>query len=277
MKQASKENTPLRKLQLAELDVLKELIRICKKYNLTYYISGGTYLGAVRHKGFIPWDDDMDIAMPRPDFEKFLKLVNEIDKNYELVTFQTHSDYNWYPPKLRNNKVKVKNTSTKNAQIESAWIDIFPLDGMPKNKILATFHKIRLSYCRLYYVISDFDNIVNLKKRHRPFYEKIIIAFFKKVNVSKIIDTKKALYKIDGALKKYPYEKSSVNMNYMGAYRLNSIIPKTVYAEGALYDFEGLKLNGPKDYDTYLTQIYGDYMTPPRKTDQNKHNTEVME
>ena len=74
-------NNPLRKLQLAELEILKFLVKICEENNIRYYISGGTYLGAVRHKGFIPWDDDVDIAMPRKEYERFL----EIFKNYKSI------------------------------------------------------------------------------------------------------------------------------------------------------------------------------------------------
>lgn len=278
MQKASKEQlTSLRKLQLAELETLKEFVKICKKHNLTYYISGGTYLGAVRHKGFIPWDDDMDIAMPRTDFEKFLTLSREIDNQFKLVTFENDKNYNWYPPKLRNKKVQVKCTSTKNSQVEDAWIDIFPLDGMPNSKILTNIHKIRLMRLRALYKLSDFDNLADINsKKKRPLHERVLIFVGKKCNVFKLMNTKKRLCKIDKALKKYSEKDSKTYMNFMGSYKLKSIISKDVYAEGAYYDFEGLKLFGPKDYDTYLTIIYGDYMNPPKKDDRNKHNSEVI-
>ncbi len=270
------EITPLRKLQLAELEALKEFVRICKKNKLTYYISGGTYLGAVRHKGFIPWDDDMDVAMPRADFEKFLKISNEISDDFKLVTFKNEKSYNWYPPKLQNNKVKIVNKSAKNSRIEGAWIDIFPLDGMPKSLLLRKIHEFRLLSLRALYKLSDYDNIVDTREKKRPFYEKPFIFIGKNFNIFKFLDTKKMLYRIDKALKKYSAEKSETYMNFMGSYKLKSVISKHIYADGAYYDFEGMKLFGPKDYDTYLTIIYGDYMTPPKKNAQNKHNTEVL-
>ena len=82
------ELTPLRKVQLMELDIFKEIVRICEENDLTYYISGGTYLGAVRHKGFIPWDDDMDVAMPRKDYRKFLEIAQKnLPKDLYLVHY----------------------------------------------------------------------------------------------------------------------------------------------------------------------------------------------
>jgi lipopolysaccharide cholinephosphotransferase len=269
--------TPLRKLQLAELETLKEFLKICKENNLTYYISGGTYLGAVRHKGFIPWDDDMDIAMPRTDFEKFVSIAegSNLPKGYKLTTYKNTEDYNWYAPKIQNNTILVKNNSAKISRVEPAWIDIFPLDGMPKSKILQTFHKARLMSLRAIYKLSAFDNLVDTKNK-RPFYEKPLVFLGKHVNLSKIINTKKALDKIDKALKKYPETKSKTYMNFMGSYKLKSIISKDIYADGAAYSFEGLSLNGPKDYDAYLRIIYGDnYMTPPKKSERNKHKTEI--
>ena len=141
------EITPLRKLQLAELEVLKEVVRICDKYKITYYISGGTYLGAVRHKGFIPWDDDVDIAMPREDYEIFLQLAEqELNSKYKLVTYKKDDNYLYYPSKIETDEMKVINHSVNNEKNFNAWIDIFPLDGMPNNFIRNKINKLKRKY-----------------------------------------------------------------------------------------------------------------------------------
>ncbi|MBR3232744.1 LicD family protein [Candidatus Saccharibacteria bacterium] len=272
-----KKLTSLRRLQLAELDAMKEFVRICKKHGLTYYISGGTYLGAVRHKGFIPWDDDMDVAMPRTDYEKLLTVASDIDPRFELVTFHNKKDYYWYPSRLLNKKVLITTRATRNEHVEAAWIDIFPLDGLPKSKVLSSIQKFRLMRLRAFYRLSDFDNLVDIKsKKKRPLYEIILIFVGKKCNVFKFLNTKKQLAKIDKALKKYSEINSPTYMNFMGSYKLKSIISKEVYGNGAYYDFEGMKLFGPEDYDAYLSTIYGNYMEPPKEDDRNKHNSEVI-
>lgn len=272
------EVTSLRKLQLIELDILKEFVRICEENNLTYYISGGTYLGAVRHKGFIPWDDDVDVAMPRTEYEKFLLIAKkQLNKKFVLETYRNVNNPSYYPSMIIDKQIKLLCKTAKNDRIISAWIDIFPLDGMPNNYILSKIHQFDLLVHRAFFKFSCFDDRVNLHDNERPLIEKILIWIGKHTKFGRNLDTKKQLDKIDKRLKKYSPEKSKVYVNFMGAYKFKSIINKEIYAEGAKYEFEGMILNGPKDYDKYLTQIYGEYMNIPDKDMQNKHNTEILE
>ena len=272
------ENSKLRNLQLCELEILKYFINICERNNLTYYISGGTYLGAVRHKGFIPWDDDVDIALPRTDYEKVLQIIkNDSECKYVLSTYEDLSETVHYQAKLIDSSIKVVNTSGKNNQIWSAWIDIFPLDGMPDNFVANKIHQVHLMYLRAMLKFTCFDDQVNLKEKNRPLIERILIWIGLHTKFGRNKESIFYLNKIDKCLKKYSEIKSKVYINFMGAYKLKSIINKEeVYKEGAKYQFEGLELNGPKEYDIYLKHIYGDYMTIPKREEQNKHNTEVV-
>lgn len=270
-------NNDLRKLQLVELNIVKEIVKICDENNLTYYISGGTYLGAVRHKGFIPWDDDVDIAMPRDDYEKFLEIgKKKFEHGILLRNHKYDKSFHSTITRVTDSKVKVVNHSWKEDRYEDAWVDVFPLDGMPNNSVLAFFHKITLLKCRAFVGFANFNDVQDNKK-NRPFYEKFLIFLAKNLHFGKLMNLDKQYEKLENQLKKYSSKKSASYMNFNGRYRFNSILDKkTIYGNGALYDFEGLKLNGPANYDAYLSKIYGDYMTIPPENNRNDHATEVI-
>lgn len=273
------EITPLRKLQLTELEILKQVVKICKENNITYYISGGTFLGAVRHKGFIPWDDDIDVAMPRSDYEKFRKIANEkLPKKYKYRNFKTDEEIKTCFSRVEDKKIKVKDTSAQKVDFRNAWIDIFPLDGMPKNKIKFFIRKYRLLYLRMMLQYSQYSTIVNQDLPDRPLHERILINIGKIINFEKFLDTRKYMYKIDKTLQKVSEKDSIYYMNFLGIYKFKSVMVKDdIYKEGALYEFEGEYFNAPKEYDKYLTQIYGDYMKVPKKENRNKHHIQVLE
>ena len=174
-----RELTLLRKVQLMELDIFKEIVRICNANDLTYYISGGTFLGAVRHKGFIPWDDDMDIAMPRKDYRKFIQIASkELKQDLYLV------HYSLCKTNLQHVQVcnRTKHMLEKNSitdKIVDVFVDVFPLDGLPNDKIVLKFHKVRLLYYRMMYVYSVFNEYVSINKPDRPFHEKVLLAIGK--------------------------------------------------------------------------------------------------
>ena len=147
--QKTENQNDLRKLQLVELDILKEFLRICKKHHLRYYALGGTLLGAVRHEGFIPWDDDIDVGMPRPDFRRFEKIAEkELPEYLHYCSFMKTEGYHHYVPRITDSRVKVIDESAAVDAEKEAWIDIFPLDGMPGNKYLRKFHCFRLLIAR---------------------------------------------------------------------------------------------------------------------------------
>lgn len=267
----------LREVQLAELKIVDEIVRICNEENITYYISGGTFIGAVRHEGFIPWDDDADIAMPRNEFEKFMTIASsKLKKNFKLKYYKKDKIFPYYVPKVVDTSVKLVDHSSANEKVVPCWVDIFPLDGMPNNKYLFKLHSFRLLADRALINLSDFDNVTKINKSDRPLIEKSIMFLGKHIKLLRKMDTHKKMDKITKDLKKYPANKSLYYVNFMGSYKLKSVIPKRIYREGAYYKFEGRMLFGPKDFDAYLTHIYGDYMTVPPKEKRNKHFTEVL-
>ena len=271
-------------LQKAELDILKQVLVLCQKHNIEYYILGGTLLGAVRHKGFIPWDDDIDIGMKRDEYERFIEIAKkELPSNLILDYYKEHKgekDYSsYYMVRIENTKVKMKCTMAKQERIINSWIDVFPIDGLPNNKIKKFFHKLKLLYLRMTIRYSQYSKLVTQNEKKKDFFVRILIKLGRIIDFEKIFNKDKELEKLDKTLKKYNPKDCDEIINFAGAcksYRFIEIFPKKIYDELAEYDFEDIKLVGPKDYNAVLSHQYGDYMTLPKEEDRNKHNTEVI-
>ena len=264
---------PLKRLQLAELEMAKKFVVFCDEHRLKYFMLSGTFLGAVRHKGFIPWDNDMDFGLLREDYERFLRLSkNEripfVVQNY----FTTDLGMRRYFTRIVNPSIRVQRNYAKIPEISNIWIDIFPLDGMPTQ---STFRKLRKYYIlwrRAALRFSAFSTDVNIHKANRPLAEKLLIEFGKRFPVEKVFKFDREMRKLDKVVKKYPAEKSNWIFNAMSGHKFKEMFRKEVFGEGAFYEFEGQKWRGPQDYKTYLTQLYGDYMTFPPESERNWHS-----
>lgn len=255
-------------------NIMREIMPIIKEHNFSYFMLGGTLLGAVRHGGFIPWDDDIDLGMPRKDYEEFVKTVSkELPDYLKLNTYWDSTDHHYYFSRIVDTRHELKRTGSTVVRIEDVWVDIFPLDGMPNNALIRRIHMLRLLYNRARYHMSTFDR-VNLKRPNRPLSERVIIKFVLITGFGTKSDPKKWLNKIDRLLKKYPIEKSNWIVNFMGQYKFKEMFPKSWYGKGKMYEFEDNELMGPVEYDKVLSQQYGDYMTPPKN--KNAHAAEFV-
>lgn len=267
----------LREIQLKELEVLKEFLKICRKYKLRYYCLGGTLLGAVRHKGFIPWDDDIDVGMPRPDFIKFEKIIRqELPEYMRYYSYKDGTGYNYYFTKMTDSRIKVIDESAVIPAEREVWIDIFPLDGMPGNAIKRKIHCFRLLTARMRLNYSMFSTNVNTKKE-RALFEAILIKIGSILPVEKMLNTPKEFARLDKLMQKYSYDESEYLVNFMGVHKLKEMFHKKVYGKGKWYSFEDIRLWGPEDSDFVLKQMYGDYMSPPSEAEMNHHNTRIKE
>lgn len=268
----------LKKLQMTELNMLKVIVEICENHGINYYISGGTYLGSVRHKGFIPWDDDVDLAMPRKDYNEFIKIAPLLlPEKYGLSHYSIDGTYRYQAQVFdRTKKIRLKNS--KKYKDVNVFVDVFPLDGMPNNPIIRWFHKINLMFKRLLYQYSVIEIHTSLNRPNRPWYESVAIYIGLHCRVVKMLNPQVRMKKMDKVLSRYDFYNSDFIFNFAGRYKFKSIMNrKEIYADGRLYDFEGLKLNGPYDYNKYLTQIYGDYMILPPEDQRNWHGSEILE
>lgn len=261
----------LSEVQVLILDIFKYVQKYLDDEKIDYFVLGGTLLGAVRHKGFIPWDDDIDIGIPRGQYEKFLDNIETVLPDYcKVETYKNCPEHHYYFSRIIDTRYSMKRTGSTKERNEYVWIDIFPLDGMPNNALIRKIHMFRILSVRAMYHMSCFDR-VNLKRPNRPLSERIIIKFVEITGFGRNGDTRKKLDQLDKLFKKYPYEKSNYVANIMGQYKFKEMFPKKYYGKGALYPFEDIQIKGPIDYDAVLTQMYGDYMTPPKDSDKNAH------
>lgn len=271
------EISALRKLQLTEQKILDIFVEICEKNNLRYYLLGGTMLGAIRHDGFIPWDDDVDVCMPRKDYDKFLSLAEEqLEEPYYLACSEHDPDYRYCFARIANKDVKIKNCSANIPRIEDAWIDIIPMDGMPEGGLKLALHKFKLVFWRGMNQIGQYDELVD-QKRKRGTIETIVVKIAGWKIFRKMVDYRKCIRHIQRELKKYAYDDYDTVINYMAAYGFKETFKRNWFGEGKKYHFEDSEYIGPIDYDAVLKTIYGNYMELPPEDQRNKHNAEIVQ
>ena len=185
----------LKRLHGAELEIMEEFVRICNNHNLVYFLYGGTLLGAVRHNGFIPWDDDLDLAMPRKDYEEFLKIApQEINEKFIIDNYKTNKNYYLNFTKIRNkNTVFIQDFQAESYKgPKGIWIDVFPLDNIKNEKgILQTFRVKIVKFLRaaVHYREGFFLN------RKYLVIKKIIGKIFNIIPLNKIIHFQDKLMK----------------------------------------------------------------------------------
>lgn len=256
----------LTKIQEIELDMYRRVADICRRHGLRYFALGGTLLGAVRHKGFIPWDDDIDIAIPRPDYDLFVKYAKEelpshlVPKTYLDEKGDSHPMFICI---IKNTRTRIELNHAAKTEETCVWLDVFPLDAMPTNSFLRTVHKYRLLYERMKIQLSMYEENVHQHREGRPFYEKAIMRFREATNFGADWDTYELMCHIERTLRKYDFEREDYFVNMFGAYKFREMFPKAWFGDGVELPFEDTTIVCPVEYDKVLTQMYGEYMRLP--------------
>lgn len=258
----------LDELKQIELEILKSFAQYCEKKHLRYFLYAGTLLGAVRHHGFIPWDDDIDVVMPRPDYEAFLKLTQEekIAPNLIIDTYRI-SDNSICPfIKVEDNRTDGHEENLPDSFHTGVWIDVFPLDGLPDEEADREEHIRRVSG-----LIKQLDlctrKYIPCKDPLRHLKRYIIYRRYAKM------DYRGVDRRIEELAQKYHYETSRYIGNVAFAAGMNEIVAKQGFESAVELDFEGFKFKVPGNYEKYLTCLYGDYMKlPPEKDRVRKHD-----
>ncbi len=256
----------LNKMHDIHLDILREFIRICKKHGLRYFLLGGSCLGAVRHKGFIPWDDDIDVGMPRADYDKFMEIaVKELPEYYFLQNPDTEPDYPMCFAKIRDSRTTFIERSVSHLNINHGiYFDIFPLDGLSDGILFALRYKFYYLNLQKAYNISD--------------YRKGIARVVYKIISSFIPDYRRARDKMTKLVKKRSYDTSEIITNYFGAWGKKERHPRECFGDGSCGSFEGIDVRLPLDTDFYCRGLYGDYMKlPPEDKRVSHHNCTIID
>lgn len=248
-------------IKKTELNILIEFADFCKKNNLKYYLAYGTLLGAIRHKGFIPWDDDIDVYMPRPDYDKFLKLTgfSPIKANLETRLYDYCAHTNIYPfAKIIDTDSIVYEKGKSKANVSGIWIDIFPLDAFPLevNKAKKLFNKY-LTLRKFQDLATTYPFFAN-QNLFKKIYKTVFVAPF-----IRLYDVKKICKKMDLLAQTYSYEDSEAVADLTWGDNIESYVMKDELEPSIEVEFENHMFAAPNKWHEYLTRVYGDYMKLP--------------
>lgn len=236
-----------------ELDLLFKFDAVCKKYNLKYFLMYGSLLGAVRHNGFIPWDDDLDVAMLREDYEKFIQLSSEFDKPYFLQTPYTDEEYFFSFAKLRNsNTTAMSKMFIYQNYNKGIFIDIFPIDNFDETNADERYKRIKF---------LGMENSTYMRRKNPNLDEKNILRV-KNHSGIKPLDAYEEIQSLAQCTENSNSE--NVSLAVWTVYDMKRMIYKRSDFEEALYwEVEGIKVPIPCGYKNILKTLYGDYMQLP--------------
>lgn len=259
----------LDEIKALQVDILVKVHEFCQKNDIRYYMGYGTLLGAVRHKGYIPWDDDIDIGMPRPDYDRFLKTFNGYYE--ELNVIAPELDWNFIEPyaNVYDNRTVLKESNRSFDLGIGVKIDIFPVDGVPED--YSEYVNIRKNLHKLLQIIlykaSGLKGCIRRLKKPKSF---VVVSFLMTQYIFTPISSIQK--KIRQLATQYDFSSSKYVDKITFQNKPLTRLPRIVYEEFVDMEFEGHQLKGLKDYDAHLKAIYGDYMTLPPKEQQVLHH-----
>lgn len=260
----------LRKLQLKELDTLVYFKEFCDKNNLLFYLCGGCCIGSLRTGGFIPWDDDIDILMPRDDYEKLYKLWDN-DKHERFKLLRT--DEKIFTGNIFTTIVDTETTCVKANQAHldipfGIMMDIFPIDGCPKGKFKRTMQKLNAMIYSLFLAQIVPENHGGIMALGSKFLLSIVKSPKAREKKWRNAERRMSKYKISDC--EYITELCE------GVHSMQPEYPKEWFASAVYREFEGLQMPIPVGYDPYLKKAFGDYMTPPTEDKQKPHHDMIL-
>ena len=245
-----------------QLGIMDKIDAFCTEQGITYSLDGGSLLGAVRHKGFIPWDDDMDVIMPRPDYDRFWASFNGRYEGYQAVNYQLDPDFAHTFTRVIDTRTLALDHNRVNKY--GIFVDIYAVDGQPEDekvfdKYVRTYIRLKKQFHRCAPLWHCTDSpLVALKTflRH-PFY----------------FPMKDTAKKLDKLYRSWPLGSTSFAGHIMGGSEWDTHMPASIFKEYIRLPFEGRLYSCVKDYDTFLRKLYGNYMQLPPVKDRHPYHS----
>lgn len=256
----------MNELQQVQLSILQEMDRVCRKNGIRYFLFSGTLLGAVRHKGFIPWDDDIDVVLLRDEYERFVRLPpEEFDPNFFLQTSDSDPEYHNVYAKLRRSDTTYVESYMDHRRINhGVFIDVFPLDGVPSNRFLQAL---------FWYPVSVLGYTASLKAFKKEPKPHLIFPFelFKAMSPMGGASMMRAYGKLMGMFDLRRSDKVGF-LTHAGFPLRHVVYERSWFDRTVELEYEGLSMPAPGEHHQVLTQLFGEYMTPPPEEKRVSHH-----
>ena len=268
-----------KQVQELSLEILREVVDVCRRNNIPYYLDGGTLLGAIRHGGFIPWDDDVDISIPISEMENFARCAKkELPPNmYVDLGFSSERHYSVLPDGTRVHNSEYGLVDRSGLEMD-VYIDVCAMVGMPGNYLLRVLHYWKITFRRAMTRITRPEIIGVNHWTNRKGFRKYIIMMAQKINFNKIFSHEKQLAKLKKCVMKYPAKESKYVLIYPNVYGMKEVHPYEYYGDGIPGKFEDLDVTLPSQYDKQLTHLYSDYMQlPPEEERAECHFIKIIQ
>jgi len=262
-----KEITEIKDLQKIELDILKFIDKLCRENHLKYVLAYGTLIGAIRHKGFIPWDDDVDILMPRKDYEKFCSIVHKEDGRYKIICCEYDKDYMYAFGKVFDSRTVLveQNLTVENRM--GVYVDVFPYDGI-KGTVEENCNFLKL--CMFLEKCRGFSIRPLASIKHQKWWKNIFRIPF--CYLLKLINYRNITKVLNYFIKKYPVEGAEWVGCLCTPDVFQELMPVSVISRVIEVEFEDAKFYAPIGYDNILRRMYGDYMQLPSVEKRKSHH-----